>query len=79
MSYNGVLGLNIPNTMKDQVIPAEKKQVMILCSDGIKTKWDLLRYPNILKYDLSILLAAIFKDNARRTDDMGLVAIKCNE
>lgn len=78
MSYNGVVGLNIPNTMKDQVVPAEKNQVMILCSDGIKTKWDLLRYPNILKYDLSILLAAIFKDNARRTDDMGLVAIKCN-
>lgn len=78
MSYNGVLGLNIPNTMKDLVTPAERGQVLIMCSDGIKTKWDTAKYPNIFKYDLSIILAVIFKDHARRTDDMGLLAVKCN-
>jgi len=79
MAYNGILGLNIPTTMKDQETVAERGQILIMCSDGIKTKWDLVKYPNILKYDLSIILAAIFKDNARRTDDMGLVAVKYNQ
>lgn len=78
MAYNGILGLNIPTTMKDQETVAERGQIVIMCSDGIKTKWDFIKYPNIFKYDLSIVLAAIFKDNARRTDDMGLVAVKCN-
>lgn len=78
MAYNGILGLNIPTTMKDQETVAERGQVVLMCSDGIKTKWDFLKYPNIFKYDLSIMLAAIFKDNARRTDDMGIVAVKCN-
>lgn len=76
MAYNGILGLNIPTTIKDQETVAERGQIIIMCSDGIKTKWDFIKYPNIFKYDLSIVLAAIFKDNARRTDDMGLLAVK---
>ena len=50
----------------------------ILCSDGIKTRWDLSKYPLIGRYDLSILNAAIYKDHARKTDDMSVVSIKVN-
>lgn len=77
-TYNGIIGYNIPTTMKDQEIKAENAQVLVLCSDGIKTKWDLLKYPGILKYDLSILTAVIFKDYARFTDDMSVVAVRLN-
>ena len=78
MSYNGVVGLVIPSSLKDQQVPIEKGHVIIFCSDGIKTRWDLTKYPAILKYDLSILTAAIFKDFARKTDDMSVVAVKYN-
>jgi anti-sigma regulatory factor (Ser/Thr protein kinase) len=78
MAYNGIIGHNIPGNMKDQEISAENAQVLVLCSDGIKTKWDLLKYPGILRYDLSILTAAIFKDHARHTDDMSVVAVRLN-
>ncbi|MGZ3939912.1 MAG: serine/threonine protein kinase, partial [Flavisolibacter sp.] len=78
MGYNGIIGHNIPNSMKDQEVGAENAQVILLCSDGIRTKWDLAKYPGILKHDLSILAAGIFKDHARHTDDMSVVAVRLN-
>lgn len=78
MPYNGIIGLNAPNTLNVQEIGYEKGQQIILCSDGIKTKWDIVRYPAIVRYDLSILAATLVKDFARLTDDMSVAACKIN-
>lgn len=76
MSYNGIVGHNIPNTMNEQKYSAAEFNQLILCSDGIKTRIEQSRYPLMYKYDLSILAAAIYKDHARRTDDMSVVVAK---
>ena len=76
MSYNGIVGHNIPNTMNEQQYAAEQFNQIILCSDGIKTRIEQSRYPMIYKYDLTIYAAAIYKDHARRTDDMSVVVAK---
>jgi anti-sigma regulatory factor (Ser/Thr protein kinase) len=76
MSYNGIVGHNIPNTMTEQTYPAEQYNQVILCSDGIKTRIDTSKYPLIHKYDLTVLAAAIYKDHARRNDDMSVVVAK---
>ena len=76
MSYNGIVGHNIPNTMNDQEYVAEEYNQAMLCSDGIKTRIDMARYPMMYKYDTSILAAAIYKDHARRNDDMSVVIAK---
>jgi anti-sigma regulatory factor (Ser/Thr protein kinase) len=76
MSYNGIVGHNIPNTMNDQEYSAEEFNQVMLCSDGIKTRIDMARYPLMYKYDVSILAAAIYKDHARRNDDMSVVIAK---
>ncbi|WP_276483787.1 ATP-binding protein [Paraflavitalea pollutisoli] len=79
ISYNGIIGMNIPGTMKDhQFFVAEGQQYIILCSDGIRSQWEIIRYPGILKYDPSVLAAAIYKDFARQTDDMSVVVGKLN-
>ncbi|MBD1365109.1 serine/threonine protein kinase [Mucilaginibacter sp. ZT4R22] len=78
MSYNGIVGHNIPNTMNDQQYPADIYNQVMLCSDGIKTRIDLAKYPQINKYDLTVLAAAIYKDHARRSDDMSVVIAKVN-
>lgn len=79
ISYNGIIGLNIPGTMKDQdLLNGESPQLIVMCSDGIRSQWDISKYPGILKYDLSILAAAIYKDFARKTDDMSVVVGKLN-
>ncbi|RCH54743.1 serine/threonine protein kinase [Mucilaginibacter hurinus] len=76
MSYNGIVGHNIPNTMNDQQYSADEYNQVILCSDGIKTRIELSKYPQMYKYDLSVLAAAIYKDHARRNDDMSVVVAK---
>lgn len=76
MSYNGIVGHNIPNTMNVQQYAADMYNQVVLTSDGIKTRWDMAKYPAIQKCDPSILAAAIYKDHARHTDDMSVVVIK---
>lgn len=76
MSYNGIVGHNIPGTMNDQDYSIDEFNQVILCSDGIKTRIDMARYPMMYKYDPAVLAAAIYKDHARRNDDMSVVIAK---
>ncbi|MCF6406018.1 ATP-binding protein/SpoIIE family protein phosphatase [Chitinophaga filiformis] len=78
LPYNGIIGHNMPRTMNEQEVSHEpgKEQILILCSDGIRTRWDMMKYPAIFRYDMSVLAAAIYKDNARKTDDMSVVIVK---
>lgn len=78
LAYNGIIGMNIPTTMKDQVYAWEYGQILAMCSDGIKTRWESQRYPAIFRHDLSIFAAAIYKDFARHTDDMSVVVGRIN-
>ena len=76
ISNNGIISVNIPGRLENAVWEMEKFQLMIFCSDGIKTRWDLVRYSGILKFDPMIIAAAIYKDHARRTDDMTVLIVK---
>lgn len=78
LPYNGIIGLNVPKTLNSQAISHEKGQQIIMCSDGLKSKWDTVLYPAIQRYDVSILAAALVKDFARNTDDMSVVVCKVN-
>ena len=78
VAYNGIIGLNVPNTLNAQQIPYESGQHLIMCSDGLRSRWDILRYPSILRYDPTILAGVLLKDFARHTDDMSAVVCKLN-
>lgn len=78
MSHNGIVGLNIPGTMNDYSFEAEQFQTIVMCSDGIRTRWEISRYPGILKHDPSVIASMIFKDHARRNDDMTVLVGKVN-
>ena len=78
LPYNGIIGLNLPNTLNAQEINYESGQQLIMTSDGLKTRWDIAKYPAISRYDLSIPAAILLKDFARNTDDMSVIACKIN-
>ncbi|OMP76468.1 ATP-binding SpoIIE family protein phosphatase [[Flexibacter] sp. ATCC 35208] len=78
LAYNGIIGLNVPNTLNAQEIPYEDGQYILMSSDGLKTRWETSKYTSIMRYDLSILCASLIKDFARLTDDMSVVACKIN-
>ena len=79
MPYNGIVGLNLPTTMHAVQVEAEKNQILTMCSDGIRTRWDMIKYPGITKYDPSILAAALYKDHGRGTDDMSVLVSRVNK
>jgi anti-sigma regulatory factor (Ser/Thr protein kinase) len=74
--YNGTVGLNIATSMKDTVIGLEKNQHLIMCTDGIRTRWEIGKYPSIFKYDSIILAACIYKDFTRGNDDASIFIAK---
>jgi anti-sigma regulatory factor (Ser/Thr protein kinase) len=76
MSYNGIIGHNIPNTINDQEIEVEKYNMITLCSDGIKSRWENAKLSGIFRCDMTIQIAAIYKEFARKTDDMTVVMAK---
>lgn len=78
MANNGIIGLNVPKMLHAQEEPYETGQHLFLYSDGLKNRSDTVKYPAILRYDLSIVAASLIKDYARYTDDMSAVVCKIN-
>jgi anti-sigma regulatory factor (Ser/Thr protein kinase) len=68
-SYNGIVGHSIPGSLHNNSIDWEKNDLLILHSDGLNNRWDMQKYPGILKHDRVLLAAALYKDNCRGTDD----------
>ncbi|MES2732359.1 MAG: SpoIIE family protein phosphatase [Bacteroidota bacterium] len=67
--YNGTLGHALPSQLVDYTFPWNELSMLIMHSDGIGTKWDLQKYPNLIRHDPSIIAAMLYKDNQRKTDD----------
>jgi hypothetical protein len=78
MPHNGVIGMNIPRVLNNSALPSEKNQRLIMCSDGIRSGWDLSKYPSILRYDNAVIAAAIHKDFSRKTDDTSVLVASIN-
>ncbi|WP_298733406.1 ATP-binding SpoIIE family protein phosphatase [uncultured Chitinophaga sp.] len=78
MPYNGIIGMNIPNSLKEREFPYEPGQYLLFCSDGIKSRIDLNRHTSIQRFDPSIIAAAVYNEFARHTDDTGIVVCKIN-
>ncbi len=76
MPHNGILGHSIPRKLLDADMPYARGQVVVMTSDGLQSRWNPARYPGIGSYDLSVLAAMIYKECARRTDDMSVLVSK---
>lgn len=75
-AYNGIIGLNIPGTINNAVVKQEEFPVFIACSDGIRSRWDLSKFPLIQRSDATIIAAAVYKEFGRKTDDMSVFVCK---
>jgi anti-sigma regulatory factor (Ser/Thr protein kinase) len=76
VSYNGIIGFTIPGTMNDQVLSQEEFNQFIACSDGIKSRWDLAKFPGIGHHDGMIIASAIYKEFVRGNDDTSVIVCK---
>lgn len=69
IAYNGILGYNIPSTLHTHSLEWDNSKLLIVHSDGIKSRWDLARYPNLHRHDPAIIAAIVYRDFSRQTDD----------
>nr|WP_294787636.1 SpoIIE family protein phosphatase [uncultured Flavobacterium sp.] len=76
--YNGIIGHNIPRTLNNTIVPYKKHQIIIMHSDGLRTRWSLNDLNSIFKHSSSIIASALLKENIRGTDDATILVGKIN-
>ncbi|GAB3819127.1 ATP-binding protein [Pontibacter rugosus] len=76
ISYNGILGHNIPNTLSNQALDWGRNRMLIVHSDGIKSRWDLHKYPSLNRHLATTTAALVYKEYCRQTDDTLVVVCK---
>jgi anti-sigma regulatory factor (Ser/Thr protein kinase) len=76
VSYNGIIGFNIPGSINDQELSQDDFHQFIACSDGIRSRWDIGRFPGIGVHHGMIIASAIYKEFARGTDDTSIIVCK---
>lgn len=78
ISHNGIVGHTFPNSLKSNSISYGKEDFLIITSDGITSRWDVGALANILKHDIAIVTAGLYKDFCRGNDDSLVMIVKCN-
>lgn len=76
MSYNGILGHNIPTTINNQQHAWGSNKLLVLHSDGLKSRWDLNKYPQLHRHHATTIAAVLYKENDRHTDDTLVLVCK---
>ncbi|MGV3540886.1 MAG: stage II sporulation protein E, partial [Rufibacter sp.] len=79
LSYNGTLGMTIPTTTNDQHHSWSKGNLLVLHSDGLKSRWDLQKYPELIRHDPTLMAAVLYKDNTRTLDDTLVVVVRATD
>ena len=76
-SYNGIVGAVMPATLNDHVLPLDiGSEIIVMHSDGLSSRWDLMKYPGILQRHGMVLCAALYKDFDRGNDDSTILVAK---
>ncbi|AKD05233.1 ATP-binding protein [Pontibacter korlensis] len=76
ISYNGILGHNIPTTLNNQELEWGRHRTIVLHSDGLKSRWDLSKYQSLNRCLPTTVAALLYKDNSRQTDDTLVVVCR---
>jgi anti-sigma regulatory factor (Ser/Thr protein kinase) len=76
IAYNGIVGYNIPGSMSDQQLSQEDYPQFIACSDGIRSRWDVTKFPTVLQHHGTVIATALYKEFARGTDDSSIIVCK---
>lgn len=76
VSYNGTLGYNIPTNLNTQELEWNNAKLLVLHSDGLKSRWDMSSYPNLHHHDPTTIAAVLYKDHSRQTDDTLVVVVR---
>ena len=75
VSLNGILGHQLSRVTVFQY-PWSESAILIMCSDGISTHWDLKSYDGLMSRDPALIAAVLYRDFTRGRDDATVVVYK---
>lgn len=75
-SFNGIVGHVMPGHLQDQEVAWERGNLLIIHSDGLRSRWNITEYAHAQKYDPVILAACLYRDHNRGNDDTTIIVSK---
>jgi anti-sigma regulatory factor (Ser/Thr protein kinase) len=75
VSHNGTLGMVTARIQEFQT-PWTRDSILVLHSDGLQSKWDLLSYAGLATRHPAIIGAVLLRDFRRQRDDASVVVVK---
>jgi anti-sigma regulatory factor (Ser/Thr protein kinase) len=73
VSSMGTLGLGQRLRPQAFVAPWREHSLFAAHTDGVRSSWDLSRYPGVTRHDPAVMAALIWRDAATRGDDAAVV------
>jgi anti-sigma regulatory factor (Ser/Thr protein kinase) len=72
VSHNGTAG-HAARRMHEYSYPMAPRSTLVLHSDGLGTNWNPADYPDLWRSDPSVIAGVLYRDFARRRDDVTVV------
>lgn len=74
-SHNGTLGHHL-HRMQEFTFSWNSNSILVMYSDGLKSSWDLKRYPGIWSKHPSLIAGLLYRDFSRERDDVTILVAK---
>lgn len=75
VSHNGTVGL-VVRKIQEFSYPFESEPLVVLCSDGLGTRWDLDHYPGLTTRHPTLIAGVLYRDFTRGRDDVGVLVAR---
>jgi anti-sigma regulatory factor (Ser/Thr protein kinase) len=76
VTHHGTLGLAAPRAIREERRELARDALLVLCSDGIKSRWSLDGHPGLAGRDPVTIATVLWRDFARGRDDASLVVMR---
>jgi anti-sigma regulatory factor (Ser/Thr protein kinase) len=76
VTQHGTLGQATPRAIREERRAFEPGALLVLCSDGIRSRWSLDGHPGLAGRDPVTIATVLWRDFARGRDDASLVVVR---
>jgi anti-sigma regulatory factor (Ser/Thr protein kinase) len=76
VTQHGTLGQATPGQIREEHYPFPAGARVVLCSDGLKSRWNLDDHPGLVTRDPLTMAAVLWRDLARGRDDASVIVAR---
>jgi anti-sigma regulatory factor (Ser/Thr protein kinase)/serine/threonine protein phosphatase PrpC len=73
--HSGIVGHQMPRT-QTVTHPWTSQALLVLHSDGLKSRWDLSDYPGLIRRHPSVIAGVLYRDFTRGSDDVTVIVVR---